>query len=142
MSSSNEKFGTVINCMDGRAIRSVLEYFENTFGILYPDMVTDAGAVNCCDAGESSLENVRARVVGVSVNKHNSRHIAIVAHEECAGNPISKEEQIAQIERYVTIVKEWVSEHEDIKVFGLWCERQNGSWVTLPIENLVMQAVA
>ncbi len=133
--SSEEKFATAINCMDGRSIRAVLQYFEDTFGILYVDTPSDAGSVKCCDGDDKTLEAVRFKVVEVSIKKHGSKHVAIVAHDECAGNPISRDEQIEQIERYIDIVHSWLSEEgiNDVKVFGLWSYRRGTTWVAEPV---------
>ena len=126
----HETFATAINCMDGRSIRAVMQWFEKELGIQYVDMPTDAGAVKNCDCfTEEDLEKMRFRVRDVSVGMHKSRHVAIVAHEHCAGNPVEKAQQVLQVQKYIDIVRGWFDDQSEIEVFGMWVEPDaNGKW--------------
>jgi len=127
--------------MDGRTVYAVSKFFEREYGIKYVDTITDAGPVQHC-ANDKELERIKYRVVEVSVGKHYSKHIAVVAHEECAGNPISKEEQLDQLQTYVDIVRGWFSDESEISVFGLWCERSAEGWVAIPSAEILLEQAA
>ena len=135
MSTTNEVFATAVNCMDGRTVYAVAKYFEDNYGIKYVDTITDAGPVQHCHS-EAELERVRFRVVEVSIGRHGSKHVAVIAHEECAGNPISKAEQLEQLLTYVETVKSWLPDDADIEVFGLWCQRTETDWTAIPLSEL------
>ena len=54
------------------------------------------------------------------VSKHNSQLIALVAHYDCAGNPVGKDVQIEQMGTAIKLVKEWDTKAQ---VIGLWVDR-------------------
>jgi carbonic anhydrase len=53
----------------------------------------------------------------ISVNAHHSTAIAIVGHHDCAGNPVSKDEHLAQIREAVAYARDWGF---PVKVIGLY----------------------
>ncbi len=111
-------FTTVINCMDGRIQLPVLAYMQSTYGQPFVDNITIAGPVKILTEGEPEgvVEAVLERL-GVSVNIHGSRTIAVVAHHDCAGNPVDRETQISQLEPSI----QWVKSHyPQCEVVGLW----------------------
>ncbi|MGC8936612.1 MAG: carbonic anhydrase [Candidatus Methanomethylicaceae archaeon] len=56
------------------------------------------------------------------VKKHNSKVVAIVAHYDCAGNPVGKYVQIQQLIKAIREIKSW---DYDVDVIGLWV---NDKW--------------
>jgi len=48
--------------------------------------------------------------------------IVVSGHHDCAGNPVSKEEQISQISKGVQIIKSW---NFDAQIIGIWI---NENW--------------
>jgi carbonic anhydrase len=62
------------------------------------------------------------KTLDISINIHGSKHIAVVGHYDCAGNPVSKEIQLVQIQESVEYVK---SLYPELDVFGLWV---NENW--------------
>ena len=86
-------FYTAINCMDGRIQESVASYIKKKYNVLFVDMITDAGPVRMLSNKKTSnLESIIS-CIEISLKKHKSKGIAIVAHHDCAGNPIPDEEQ-------------------------------------------------
>jgi hypothetical protein len=88
-------------------------------------MVTEAGPVRpLADTVDSEAKNSIVRRVGVSIEAHNSRVVSVVAHEDCAGNPVGRDEQLEQLAESARFVAKhfpdvltiglWVSEHGDI----------------------------
>ena len=101
------KFATAINCMDGRVQEPVLMWFKLRKGMDFVDTVTEAGPIKLLAEGdESAIESIRNRT-RISVEKHGSKLVAVVGHHDCAGNPVSRDEQVGQIEKAIAAVKSW-----------------------------------
>ncbi|MFB3889659.1 MAG: carbonic anhydrase [Candidatus Bathyarchaeia archaeon] len=114
------KFATVVNCMDGRTQLPVIEYMRKKFAVDYVDVITEPGPVKALAEPENSAqaESIRSRL-RISAEKHGSTHFAVVAHHDCAGNPVDKETQIAQIQRALETVRSWGFKGT---VLGLWVD--------------------
>jgi hypothetical protein len=124
-----KRFGTAINCMDGRVQLPVIEYMRAKYHVDYVDMVTEAGPVAKLpeDGGSETAQSIRDRVE-ISVVKHGSGHIAVVAHHDCAGNPVEKAIQIERLRSAVKAVQSWGF---DAQVIGLWVDE---AWKAQEIE--------
>ncbi|MBD3367173.1 MAG: hypothetical protein GF405_03225 [Candidatus Eisenbacteria bacterium] len=116
-------FCTVINCMDGRVQLPVISYLMNRLGVPYVDSVTEPGPVRIL--ADSSEKEARRSVfdrVSISVEKHDSNVIAVVAHADCAGNAAAKEEQLKELKTSVDAV---ANAFPMVRVIGLWVDE---SW--------------
>jgi len=101
------KFATAINCMDGRVQEAVINWFKIRKGMQYVDMITKPGPIKLlAERDEDAVESIRL-CTGISVEKHGSGMIAVVGHYDCAGNPVSREEQLGQIDRAIEVVRSW-----------------------------------
>ncbi len=105
---SNETFATAINCMDGRTQLPVIRYMKDACGVDHVDTVTEPGPDGILgDRKDATLiESIRRRVQ-ISVEKHGSRNVAIVAHHDCAGNPVDLKVHVDQVERAVELIRSW-----------------------------------
>ena len=112
-------FGTVLTCMDGRIQRKVSDYLLTSFGVKNLDTVTAAGMVRHVAEGTDRTETILGDL-DVSVDKHGSQDIAVVAHHDCAGNPTSDKEQKDQV---ANAVARLMRRHPDAQVIGLWLDR-------------------
>jgi len=94
--------------MDGRAQKPVIEYMEKSFGVDYVDMITEPGPNKILSAGQETglIESLKKRVE-ISVKKHGSQVIAIVAHYDCAGNPASEDEQKQHLREAREVIVSW-----------------------------------
>jgi hypothetical protein len=103
---STGTFATAINCMDGRTQAAVAQLIKKMFGVDYVDTITEPGPdkILAENTNQAIIENIKYRV-GISVNKHHSKVIAIVAHHDCAGNPVSKEEHLEHLRQAKKIVE-------------------------------------
>jgi len=121
-------FGTVINCMDGRTQEPANRFLRTRFAVDFVDVITEAGPIRILSEGhpEDVLGGIRARLT-ISIEGHGSRQVAIVAHEDCAGNPVDKDVQMIQLAKSLTVVKDWFP---GVNVIGLWIEPSDGVWVT------------
>jgi len=101
-------FATAINCMDGRIQLPVIQHVRETRGVDYVDMITEPGPDGILGdkKDDALIESIRRRVE-ISVRKHGSRYVAIVAHHDCAGNPVDPKVHLAQVERAVGLVQSW-----------------------------------
>jgi len=114
-------FCTVINCMDGRVQVQVNAFMKKRFGVEYVDTITEAGPVQLLD-DDSDTEAVLSvlRRVDVSVNVHESKGLAVAAHHDCAGNPVSEETQKEQLNQWIQFL---VKQYPDLPVIGIWIDR-------------------
>ena len=101
-------FATAINCMDGRTQLPVNEWLRRRHSVDYVDTITEPGPVAILSGttDEAAIAGLRRRVA-ISVEKHGSRAVAIVAHYDCAGNPRPKPEQLEQLRLAAATVDSW-----------------------------------
>ena len=116
-------FCTAINCIDGRTQLPVIDHLKRRFSVKYVDMITEPGPVAVLSSDPDSSTSVSIfRRVDISMSAHNSTAIAIVAHHDCAGNPVDESEQRQQLETCLRILKK---KYRDAEVIGLWVDQ---SW--------------
>ena len=113
-------FCTAINCMDGRVQLPVIHFLQKRFDAEYVDAITDPGPNRILSeqADKNTIESILLRV-GISVNKHGSKGIAMVGHYDCAGNPAGKDEQDSQTRTAVALLKEHFG---DTEIIALWVD--------------------
>lgn len=92
------RFGTAINCIDGRTQQVVIDHMKQNYNIDGVDMVTFPGADGFFSNRDHSEEiALIRRAVSISIEKHGSRIIAEVGHYDCAGNPDDREQHYMHI---------------------------------------------
>ena len=113
-------FATVLNCMDGRVQVPVTLHLLDRFGVDYIDTITEAGMVRyLSDEMESPQTESTLHSILISIEKHGSRQIAIVAHDDCANNPIPAEMQQDQ----VRVSMRRLNQHfPHCQILGLWVD--------------------
>jgi carbonic anhydrase-like protein len=112
------RFGTAINCIDGRTQEPVIDFMKQKYNIDGVDMVTFPGVDGVISNGENSDEIALIRnAVSISIEKHRSRIIAVVGHFDCAGNPGNREHHYADIQKAMNEVSSWSF---DAQVVGLY----------------------
>ncbi len=117
-----KKFGTAINCMDGRVQEPVIKFMKENHGLDYIDMITKPGPnkIIAENTDENLLEIMHSKI-DISINQHGSRIIAIIGHDDCAGNPETEEVQLEHIRESMRYLKRW---YPDIKIVGLWLDNE------------------
>ena len=115
-------FYTAINCMDGRIQEPVTNYIKKKYNVLFVDMITGAGPVKILSNKKS--ENLESLIscIDISLKKHKSKGIVIVAHYDCAGNPISDEEQKKLLQKSVIFL---ANKYINVSVCGLWVDKNS-----------------
>ncbi len=121
-------FCTAINCMDGRVQEPVINYLKKKYRTNYVDMITEPGPnkILAESSDDKLIESIFSRIE-ISVKKHGSKHIAIIGHFDCAGNPVNEEEQWLHTLEAVKTVKE---KFKNTEVIGLWV---NKNWAVTEI---------
>jgi hypothetical protein len=115
------KFGTAINCMDGRAQMPVINWMKEQFRLDYIDMITEPGADKAVgDGWFERIEEIKAKAF-ISANAHGSRIIVIAGHDDCAGNPVTPEQHKAHLKEAVKEVLSWNLPLE--KVLAIWLNK-------------------
>ena len=113
-------FCTVVNCIDGRVQLPVIAYLKNRFDVSYVDVVTVAGPVGVLSQSPESGDAMSIfQRVDVSIGAHLSKGIAIVAHHDCAGNPLPDSEQRRQLQLSLEILS---MRYPELEVIGLWLD--------------------
>ena len=112
------KFATSVSCMDGRIQIPLNKWIKENFSADYVDTITEPGV----DKNITNVVDSIKTKVGISVNAHKSDLIVVSGHYDCAANPVSDEEHIAQIKKAVGEISSW---NLGVKVVGVWVD---GSW--------------
>jgi hypothetical protein len=116
------KFVTVINCIDGRVQKPVINKFQKDYNADYIDMIAESGPnLILAENSKNIIDSIRNRVE-ISICKHKSSLITIVGHYDCAGNRKSKKDQINDIKKSMELIKSW---EFNSQVIGLWV---NENW--------------
>lgn len=111
-------FFTLVNCIDGRVQLPALKYIQDRYNVEYIDSITEPGPVRfLADDPKSATTASILTKVDLSLDVHLSNGIAIVAHHDCAGNPVSMEKQLDQLFRAKKLLKD---RYSDINVISLW----------------------
>lgn len=123
------KFATVINCMDGRVQDPVNRWMKNTTGADYIDVITEAGPDKIMASTATASRLILKRIL-ISRDKHHSQDLAIVAHHDCAGNPVSKEKHLTHLKRATKIMSTW---DLDMRIMMLWVDE---NWEVELVEEI------
>lgn len=115
------KFGTAINCIDGRTQEPVIDFMKQKYGVDGVDMVTFPGVDGIISSSGSSgdadaIASIR-NAVSISIEKHGSQVIAVVGHFDCAGNPGNREHHYTHVGKAIQQVSSW---NFDAEIVGLY----------------------
>ena len=114
-------FCTVVNCMDGRVQLPVIRYLQDRFEVRYVDSVTEAGPVrSLAKPVDETVSQSILRRVAVS-RTHGSKVVAVIAHDDCAGNPEDETTQRRQLGEAVDFI---AGHFPDMLILGLWLSRE------------------
>ena len=106
--------------MDGRVQLPVINYLMTRFNATYVDSITEPGPVTVLTGQNYSptTDSILQRLE-ISVNKHDSCGVAIVAHENCAGNPVPKGKQLEQLDAAIKYI---LLKYPKLETIGLWVD--------------------
>ena len=113
------KFATAINCMDGRVQEPVIKWMKEKCQVDYIDMITEPGPDGImAKRFPEAVAAIKNRVL-VSVEKHGSEVVALVAHGDCGGNPVSEQEHFGHLRRGMELIRSW---ELPVSIVGLWID--------------------
>jgi carbonic anhydrase len=110
-------FGTTLSCIDGRIQRPVNDFLVTRFGVVNIDTITRAGIIKHLTSSYDPATNSIVDDLEASIDAHGSEHIALVAHAECAGNPVDDALQLTQLKNGV---EHFIRRYPAHTVIGLW----------------------
>lgn len=113
------RFGTALNCIDGRTQIPVTKWIRENFNVDYVDLITEPGMDKILSHGQpTEIESLREKVI-LSITAHNSNIVAVVGHFDCAANPVSDYKHFLDIIASTRFVKSW---NLPVDVIGLWVD--------------------
>jgi carbonic anhydrase len=115
--TSPGRFAAVINCMDGRIQTRTIDHLMIRFGARYIDNITCTGAVQHLAGSLTPTGEGLLRSVAVSIRAHATTQVAVVAHADCAGNPVPDSKQKIQLREAAVVVSERFPELEVVAIF-------------------------
>ena len=114
-----KRFGTALNCIDGRTQIPVIKWLKENFDVDYVDLITEPGMDKVLSQDQwIETEMIKEKVI-ISITAHNSNIVAVVGHHDCAANPVSECKHIRDIVSSTFIVKSWGL---PVRVVGLWVD--------------------
>ncbi len=125
-----EKFGTAINCMDGRVQIPMITWMKERFDLDYVDMITEPGPDKIVSEGDPQQVTLVRYKTEISVEKHQSKIVVIMGHEDCGGNPVPKGKHIEQIKTAMRVIESW---HLPVSIYGVWMDTD---WKPVIIDNI------
>jgi carbonic anhydrase len=115
--TSDGRFAAVITCMDGRIQTRTLDQVMTRLGVRFVDNITSTGAVQHLDGSVSATGEGLLHSLAVSIEAHGTSQVALVAHTQCAGNPVPDSKQKDQLRKAVGVVSERFPDLEVIALF-------------------------
>ncbi|MBI3984471.1 MAG: hypothetical protein HY344_00820 [Candidatus Levybacteria bacterium] len=140
MTDISDTFFTSIGCMDGRIQSAVASFGKTRFGAKYPDTITEAGMVGILSHKPSKaiLNGVKNKIL-ISVKHHHSKGIVVHGHEQCAGNPVSDDQQIKDIIEAARVLKEL---EPGVDIVPVFIARKNNTWKIQELESASFKKTA
>ena len=95
---------------------------QKIFNVDYVDMITEPGPNKILSEGkDASIVASLKKKVEISIKKHNSQIIAIVAHYDCAGNPENEDAQKEHLRKAINVIISWGFPVK--KIIALWLDK-------------------
>jgi carbonic anhydrase len=120
---TTERFAAVITCMDGRIQTRTIDQLMIRFGARHIDNITSTGAVQHLDGSVTPTGEGLLRSLAVSIEAHDTRQVAVVAHAHCAGNPVPDATQKEQLRQAIGVIAD---RFPDLEVIGLFLDPRIG----------------
>jgi len=116
-----ETFACALNCMDGQVQIPVSDWLSAHLRVDYIDMITEPGMDKVLAMGsKAEIDSIKSRVM-MSFNAHHSKAVAIVAHHDCSGNPVSRKEHMRLLEKSVEVVRSWGF---PMRIIAIWVNEE------------------
>jgi hypothetical protein len=117
------KFGTLINCSDGRVQYPVMDYLKKSYDIEFFDAANEAGPLKTLTKKTDKCRLISLKEqIRTSLEEHNSKFIALVGHHDCTDNPVDRASQEKQIEEALDYLQRGFG--DDKTYVGLYVNEQ------------------
>ena len=118
------KFGTLINCSDGRVQYPVMDYLKKSYDIEFFDAANEAGPLLTLTKKTDKCRLISLKEqIRTSLDEHNSKFIALVGHHDCTDNPGDRAFQENQMDEALDYLQRGFG--KDITYVGLYL---NENW--------------
>lgn len=112
-----DKFGCVVNCIDGRVQLPVAEWIKFHAAVQYVDVITEPGADGVIASGQTEgVKSIYSRL-STAIRAHNPGIVAVTGHFDCIANPTSPAEHVEHIKRSTEVISSWVT---GVRITGLY----------------------
>ena len=82
------KFGTLVNCTDGRVQYPVMDYLKKKYDFDFFDAANEAGPLRTLTKNSDKCRLITLKEqIRTSLEEHDSKFIALVGHHDCTDNP-------------------------------------------------------
>jgi hypothetical protein len=82
-----ERFAVLLNCIDGRTQRPLIEWVRRELGVEHVDIVTEPGVDGVLASGDTAALDALLHKACVSRLAHGATTLVIAGHHDCAANP-------------------------------------------------------
>jgi len=120
----NNTFATCLSCIDGRIQLPVIDWIKENYHVDYVDMITELGMDGVLFSSESAIDDIITKAQ-FSLEKHDSKHVFVVGHHDCQGNPCDDQthkkqicqatERLQQLDISADIIGLWVSDQWQVE---------------------------
>lgn len=115
------KFGTLINCSDGRVQYPVMDYLKKSYDIEFFDAANEAGPLLTLTKKTDKCRLISLKEqIRTSLEEHNSKFIALVGHHDCTDNPGDRVFQEKQMDEALDYLQRGFG--KDITFVGLYVD--------------------
>ena len=113
------RYGSALNCIDGRTQIPVINWMKENEGVDYVDLITEPGMDRVLSHGRwLEVERIRENLI-ISIEAHDSHIVAVVGHYDCAANPVNMRKHLHDIAASMFVVNSWGL---PVRIVGLWVD--------------------
>jgi len=113
------KFGTLVNCTDGRVQYPVMDYLKKQYDFDFFDAANEAGPLRTLTKNSDKCRLITLKEqIRTSLEEHDSKFIALVGHHDCTDNPGDRAFQEKQMDEALDYLQR--SFGTSIKYVGLY----------------------
>ena len=108
MSAEGKKYAVAVVCADGRLHQDSVHFNESIrkhLGVDLVDVLAVAGPDGVTKPGREGEKDALVKNLQVLIGAHKPVALAFVAHQACAGNPVSDEEHEVDVKKMLDTLK-------------------------------------
>ncbi len=88
-------FAVAVTCIDGRFHEALTSWMKSRFDVAHVDLVTAPGVSAALATGDAVVTDGTLTRLRPSLEAHHAAAVVVAAHEDCAGDPSRRREQLA-----------------------------------------------